>query len=130
VLVAGGKAGIAHVGDCRVSRVRDGEIEALTRDHSLREEYADRSEAERRAIPAGLVTRVLGANAGVDVDRRVVDVRSGDVILLVTRASLEAYGPMELATAVRARNVAAATYLVDRARRDGKPIAFAAVEIR
>ena len=77
---------IAHVGDSRLYLVRDGTIQALTRDHSwvaeqilkglLTEEEANRS--PRRNI----VTKALGVESTVDVELAETPVKSGDILLL------------------------------------------------
>lgn len=64
----------AHVGDSRLYRVRNGQLEQLTADHSLLQELVDRgiytrAEAER-ATSKNFVTRALGVEATVEVDVR------------------------------------------------------------
>jgi len=63
---------VAHVGDSRVYRLRDGVLEQLTFDHSLVWEmeasgHSD-SSAWGSAIPKNVITRSLGPNASVEVD--------------------------------------------------------------
>jgi serine/threonine protein phosphatase PrpC len=75
---------LAHVGDSRIYRLRDGALDQLTIDHSL---YAT---LVAQGCPPGddfpyhnVVTRALGTPSGEpDVD--TVDVRDGDVFLLCT----------------------------------------------
>ena len=77
---------VAHVGDSRAYRLRDGELIQLTDDHSLvasmvREGLmapADAMADGRRNI----ITRALGADDGVKVDVVTVDRRAGDRLLL------------------------------------------------
>ena len=77
---------IAHVGDSRAYRYRAGRFEQLTTDHSLVGELvrAGRlTEAEAAVHPhRSVITRALGTDAEVEVDTRVVDVGSGDLVLL------------------------------------------------
>jgi len=122
VMLAGGQIGIAHVGDCRVSCIRHGAIEALTREHTLRNALGPDA-------PDGGITRAIGMSDAIDVDRIVLPVERGDVVLLLTKASWESYPSMELLAAVRARGTDAAAYLVERARRSGKSVALVAIEI-
>lgn len=77
---------IAHVGDSRAYRLRDGELERLTRDHSLVGEMVRRgaiSEAEAEVHPQrSILTRALGPEDIVDVDTLSHAVRSGDIYLI------------------------------------------------
>jgi serine/threonine-protein kinase len=61
-------AAVAHVGDSRLYRLREGRLEALTRDHSVLEEMraAGSQVPERRESPYGhIITRALGTENGV-----------------------------------------------------------------
>ncbi|MDR2244114.1 MAG: Stp1/IreP family PP2C-type Ser/Thr phosphatase [Burkholderiales bacterium] len=63
---------VAHVGDSRCYRLRNGALVALTRDHSLLQEQIDcgewKEEAARIFPHKNLVTRALGAERYVQVD--------------------------------------------------------------
>ena len=77
---------VAHVGDSRLYRLRDGELERLTDDHSLVEELVrqgkltpeEADEHPQRSI----ITRALGAEAGVEADSRTWPARADDVYLI------------------------------------------------
>ena len=77
VLVRGDRAAVAHVGDSRVYRYRDGRLETLTDDHSLlaeclRSGYLSPDRAG--SFPyKHFVTRSLGADDGVEVDVRLIE---------------------------------------------------------
>jgi protein phosphatase len=77
---------IAHVGDSRAYRLRDGELEQMTRDHSLVGELVRRgklTEAEAEEHPQrSVITRALGPEAAVDVDTWTFRAQAGDVFLL------------------------------------------------
>lgn len=82
-------AGDAHVswaGDSRAYRIRGGEAEQLTVDHSLVQEMIDAgaiSPDQARHHPQGnVITRALGIGVDPGIETRRVDVRSGDLFLL------------------------------------------------
>ena len=81
-----GKMYVAHVGDSRAYRVRAGEIDQLTRDHSFMNEYLDAnpdtSEERRNDLPKNVITRALGMQENIPVDLAEFDVELGDVFLL------------------------------------------------
>lgn len=86
VMLQGGNAYIAHVGDSRVYLVRGGQIEQVTEDHSLvaqsiREGLLTEEEAKKHRM-RNVITRALGFNADVEVDVVVKGVTRGDRILL------------------------------------------------
>ncbi len=77
---------IGHVGDSRCYRLRDGEIEVLTRDHSLRAQaLIDHPTITRQAL-AGLsahaITRALGSKESVEIDMLTTEALAGDIFLL------------------------------------------------
>ena len=79
---------VAHVGDSRVYRVREGELEQLTEDHSLLNDYKKMkrlTEEEIRNFPhKNVIVRALGMKDSVKVDTRLEEPRAGDVMLLCT----------------------------------------------
>jgi protein phosphatase len=81
-----GTVAVAHVGDSRAYRLRDGELEQLTTDHSLVAELVESGvltpeEAERHPQRSA-ITRALGTEPTVDVDAFTVEAEPGDVFLL------------------------------------------------
>jgi protein phosphatase len=85
-LVSGDAVAVGHVGDSRAYRIRDGELEQLTEDHSLvadlvRSGRLTPEEAEMHP-QRSVITRALGTDAAVSVDSFTVEARSGDVFLL------------------------------------------------
>jgi serine/threonine protein phosphatase PrpC len=77
---------IAHVGDSRLYRLREGQIERLTRDHSLVEELVQEGrltpeEAEEHP-QRSIITRALGPEEHVLVDHFTHRVQPGDVYLI------------------------------------------------
>ncbi|MBA3788205.1 MAG: Stp1/IreP family PP2C-type Ser/Thr phosphatase [Actinobacteria bacterium] len=83
---AAGTVAIGHVGDSRAYRVRDGELEQLTEDHSLVNELLKSgrlSPEEALSHPQrSVITRAIGTEPDVDVDTFTVDARTGDLFLL------------------------------------------------
>lgn len=77
---------LAHVGDSRAYRLRDGELEMLTVDHTLVNRMVHEgklTEDEARIHPhRSILTRALGVEAELEVDLAVLDVEPGDRILL------------------------------------------------
>lgn len=81
-----GTLALAHVGDSRAYRVRDGRLERLTSDHSLVAELVKGgtiTEEEALVHPArSVITRVLGTDPTVDVDVARAELLPGDVVVL------------------------------------------------
>ncbi len=86
-LIHGDKIYVAHVGDSRAYRFRNGDFSQVTRDHSLLEDYKDAkpdmTEEEERNFPhKNVITRALGMRDMVQVDCKTCDVMDGDFYLL------------------------------------------------
>jgi serine/threonine protein phosphatase PrpC len=77
---------IAHVGDSRAYVLRNGELERLTRDHSLVGELVARgklTEEQAETHPQrSVITRALGPEPDVQVDVQVYQARAGDVFMV------------------------------------------------
>jgi protein phosphatase len=77
---------IAHVGDSRAYRLRDGTLERLTEDHSLVDELMRQGRlTPEEAVEhpqRSVITRALGPEGAVEVDTRSYAARDGDVYLL------------------------------------------------
>jgi PPM family protein phosphatase len=85
-LVTGKHIAIGHVGDSRLYRFRDDELERLTHDHSLVEEFVRQGKltpAEAEVHPQrSIITRALGPEPEVEVDTYTHSGRDGDVYLI------------------------------------------------
>jgi len=85
-LLADGFGVIAHIGDSRAYKLRDGEIRQLTEDHTLVNELAKSGQisAEEAANHPrrNVLTRALGTDAQVEVDVKGFAWKPGDVLLL------------------------------------------------
>ena len=84
--IVGDKLYVAHVGDSRCYRVRGRQIQQVTRDHSLLEDYKDAkpgmTEEEQRKFPhKNVITRALGMRETVQVDVHGEDIQDGDFYL-------------------------------------------------
>jgi PPM family protein phosphatase len=86
VYVGDSEISIAHVGDSRAYRLRDGTLERLTEDHSLVDELLRQGrltpEEALEHPQRSVITRALGPEVAVDVDTRSYSARGGDVYLL------------------------------------------------
>jgi serine/threonine protein phosphatase PrpC len=86
LVLRAGNAYVAHVGDSRVYRLRDGVIEQITEDHSLiaeklRHGLITPEEAKNHRM-RNVITRSLGYQEDVEVDLQVLAVRRGDTFLM------------------------------------------------
>lgn len=73
LVVKSATAHLFHVGDTRIHRLQDGELECLTTDHRLRVDG-----------DTPCLGRALGIELAVEIDYRCVPVEAGDVFLLTT----------------------------------------------
>jgi serine/threonine protein phosphatase PrpC len=77
---------VGHVGDSRAYRVRNTQIQQLTRDHSLINDYLlampELTEEQRAELPKNVITRALGIQDSVAVDLVSDEPQLGDVYLL------------------------------------------------
>jgi len=85
-LMEGATGHIAHVGDSRAYLLRDGEIQRLTKDHTLVQRWVDEGrlqpeEAERHQARS-ILTRTVGVEGDIAVDELTLDLHEGDRILL------------------------------------------------
>lgn len=117
---------VAHIGDSRVYRFREGKLEQVTKDHSFVQELIDKGlftkEEARASDKKNVVTRALGVAPFVEVECHEYETQVGDIYLMcsdglhdlvadrdIERAFIELGGNMnELAT-----------YLVELANANG-----------
>jgi protein phosphatase len=104
-LVDGGSVSLGHVGDSRAYRLRGGQLEQLTHDHSLVAEL-ERSgqltaEAAEHHPQRSIITRALGPESDVDVDTHTHPARAGDVYLLCSDGLTGMISDDEVAALVR-----------------------------
>jgi protein phosphatase len=80
-----GRAWVAHVGDSRAYRVREGRIEQITADHSVVADQLRRgvvTPEDAESLPHNELMRAIGAAPEIDVDLAEHEVRPGDRFLL------------------------------------------------
>lgn len=82
----GDKGLVSHVGDSRLYRLRENELEQLTSDHTLVQEMVDLGrltpEEAKQSPYAHKLTRALGVPRRNEPAIREIDVREGDLFLL------------------------------------------------
>ena len=110
----GDQAVVGNVGDSRVYRFRAGELNQVSRDHTIAHELGKHGTS--RAMAAGLksrslaishmLTRAIGIQPEVAPEWRKVDVRRGDVFLLCSDGVYDMVTDEEIRAAL-ARNVSA-----------------------
>lgn len=113
-LVKGSLAIIGNIGDSRTYRVRDGQMESITRDHSLVAHLVAHGEIAPEDVYShphrSYIYRALGSDAECQPDINTERLQSGDTLLLcsdglwemvrdddITRAVVAAPGPGETA---------------------------------
>lgn len=79
---------VAHVGDSSLYRVRDGNIDKITKDHSLVQELVDLGKLDKDAARhhpnKNIITRAVGTNAEVSVDTFSMETTREDIYVLCT----------------------------------------------
>jgi PPM family protein phosphatase len=117
---------VAHIGDSRLYRYRDGELVQLTRDHSLLQEWIDNGmitpEQALTAQHKNLVTRALGVETKVEPEIHEHEVLPGDLILLCSDGLNDMVLDEDIALTLGglgANLALAATQLVDQANDNG-----------
>ena len=124
-LVEPGGVTIGHVGDSRAYRIRGGELEQLTQDHSLVADLmrSGRLTAEEAEIhpQRSVIIRALGTDPVVDVDTLTVDAQPGDVFLICSDGLTTMVGNETILDAVEGSDSleAAGKALVKAANRGG-----------
>jgi PPM family protein phosphatase len=123
--IDGAALSIAHVGDSRVYLLRGGNLQQLTRDHSLVAEQVRRgiltpAEAERSEMQSVLL-RALGAHEEIEVDAEEHMLMGRDILLLCSDGLTRMVTEPEIAGTLQAEpNPAkAAQRLVDLANEQG-----------
>jgi protein phosphatase len=117
---------LAHIGDSRAYRLRDGTLSQLTRDHTLVQSLIDEgqiSEEEALTHPRrSWIMRALDGRGHPDVDVTILDVQPGDRYLVCSDGLSSYVSEADIATALQGGDPQqAADRLVDLALRAGGP---------
>jgi PPM family protein phosphatase len=114
VAVVGSELRIAHVGDSRLYRIRNGRLNQLTRDHTFAEELVrtvrlSRSEAGARRWRS-ILSRAVGLESDVEVDAITYPGAPGDVYVVCSDGLTKALSDEQIRSAIaRSPTLAAAT---------------------
>jgi len=116
---------MGHVGDTRLYLIREGEAHQLSTDHTLAAEMVVSgimdAETAKKSSHAGVLTRSLGSQRAVQVDRLVFEVEPGDDLVLCSDG-LTRYLPTTAVLTEQAAGASAselAERLVDHANASG-----------
>jgi len=128
---------IAHAGDSRAYRLREGEFKKLTRDHSIAEEMrAARPEMTDEELAGfahrNVVMRSLGSKDELEPDVYVNKVAAGDLYLLCSDGLWGSVSDAKMATILQSTDdiEAACQLLVDAANEAGGPDNITALLVR
>ncbi len=94
----------AHVGDSRIYRIRNGAIERLTQDHSLKDELIAKGEFDESLtfLYKNVITRAIGTHPNVVPEVKTVDTAPGDIYLLCTDGLTDAVADHEILSIILA----------------------------
>jgi protein phosphatase len=118
---------VAHVGDSRVYRLRDGTLEQLTEDHSLLNDYIKMKRLTAEEIAnfphKNVIVRALGMKDTVKVDTRFEQPRAGDMYLLCSDGLSGPVVDEEILSicGINGDLKSAAAKLIERANTNGGP---------
>ena len=127
---------VAHVGDSRGYRIRDGKIEQLSEDHSLLNDYIKMKRLTPEEIAnfphKNVIVRALGMKDTVKVDTRFETPRANDIYILCSdglSGPVEDPEMLEICTKYPDLKTAASK-LIERANENGGPDNITAILAR
>jgi serine/threonine protein phosphatase PrpC len=136
ILVHGDRIAVGHVGDSRAYLLRGRRLQQLTQDHTLVNHLIDagamtRDQAESSQL-RHMLSRAVGAEESVDVDRRLVAAEAGDTLLLASDGLHGVVSDKDIAAVLLGERdiTRAATRLVEHANDAGGPDNVTVVLIR
>lgn len=136
VSIADGWIYLAHVGDCRVYRLRDGKLEQLTEDHSLVNMLLRSGQLKPEEVADfphhAVITNALGLAEQIQVDTKAEETAASDVYLLCSDGLYSVVEPHELRVILLAHAELdrAVAQLIQRANERGGPDNIACVLAR
>jgi protein phosphatase len=100
-LLRDGMLVVGHVGDSRLYRLRAGQLEQITLDHSVVQELVSRGlftlEEAQQSVGKNLVTRALGVDPEVEADVATLPLQPGDIFLLCSDGLNDVVGDSDIA---------------------------------
>ncbi len=131
---------IVHVGDSRAYLFRQGQVERLTRDHTMAQGLADAGAIRKEDVPHHAKRHVLtnfvgGPSSGVEPEVSTIELKNGDILLLCTDGLTDMVHDEEIAEILgRARSAEEASkellaLALDRGGRDNVTILLASVKV-
>ena len=126
MFVSNGTYTCVWAGDSRVYRIRDGEAQLLTKDHSFVQDLVDAgdlTEDEAEGHPmSNVITRAVGADRDIELDECQGDIEPGDIFFLTTDGLIRVCAAEDIAEAVHDRDMdGAADALVNMCLARGAP---------
>lgn len=132
-----GKVITGHVGDSRLYRFRDSQLEQITQDHSVVQELVSRGfmspEEANNSMNKNLVTKALGIEEKVAPDLNEQEYHSGDIFLLCSDGLSDVVADPEIETTLTENQQDIGTVaqaLVDQANAAGGPDNISVVLVR
>lgn len=99
------KLSVGHIGDSRMYRFRDDQLEQITKDHSFVQELIDKGlytkEEARESNKKNVVTRALGVAPSVEVEVNEYKVKPGDVYLMCSDGLTDLVTDADIETSLR-----------------------------
>jgi protein phosphatase len=107
-LCSDSRMAVSNVGDCRVYLLRDGQLQQITRDHSIVAEQLAQGlidlEAARTHPLRHVVTRAVAGQAGIAVDILELEIKHGDRVVLCSDGVHSVLTDTEITSLVSDRN--------------------------
>lgn len=100
IIIENGYLHHAHVGDSRLYLLRDGQLMAVTHDHSLLQEFIDQGfytrEEAMEKVSRNILTRALGLEPHISIDYDYLKINQGDRFLLCSDGLYDMLSDYEL----------------------------------
>lgn len=107
-LIEGHTGMIGHIGDSRAYRLRNGQLEQLTEDHTLVNELIKSGQLSLEEAAhhprRNVLTRALGTDREVEADVQIIDWEVGDQLLLCSDGLSGLVGSAEMVTILEGSN--------------------------